>query len=76
MKKFMIAVCSIVLAIGVTGCVGKAPVGKGKAPVVQTRGWWPLSHSLAKGSKWRQAVSTRLAATFMRDARADRYRRT
>ena len=31
-----------------------------------------VSFSLAKGSKWRQAVSTRLAATFMRDARADR----
>ena len=40
MKKFLIAICSIVLAIGVSGCVGKAPVGKGKAPppVVKTRG--------------------------------------
>jgi hypothetical protein len=39
MKKFLIAVCSIVLAIGVSGCVGKAPVGKGKAPPpVVTRG--------------------------------------
>lgn len=39
MKKFLIAVCSIVLAIGVSGCVGKAPVGKGKAPApVVTRG--------------------------------------
>jgi hypothetical protein len=40
MKKFLIAVCSVVLAFGLTGCwgKGKAPVGKGKAPVVQTRG--------------------------------------
>jgi hypothetical protein len=40
MKKFLVAICSGVLAIGITGCwgKGKAPVGKGKAPVVQTRG--------------------------------------
>jgi hypothetical protein len=38
MKKFLIAICSVVLAFGLAGCVGKAPVGKGKAPVVQTRG--------------------------------------
>ena len=40
MKKFLIAICSVVLAFGLTGCwgKGKAPVGKGKAPVVQTRG--------------------------------------
>jgi hypothetical protein len=40
MKKFLVAICSVVLAIGLTGCwgKGKAPVGKGKAPVVQTRG--------------------------------------
>jgi len=46
MKKFLIAVCSIVLAIGVSGCVGKAPVGKGKAPPpVVTRGWSTIDRS-------------------------------
>jgi hypothetical protein len=40
MRKLLVAICSIVLAFGLAGCVGKgkAPVGKGKAPVVQTRG--------------------------------------
>ena len=40
MKKFLVLACSVVLALGVAGCVGKgkAPVGKGKAPVVQTKG--------------------------------------
>src|SRR5262245_39738472 len=39
MKKLLVVVCSLVLAIGVSGCVGKAPVGKGKAPApVVTRG--------------------------------------
>jgi len=40
MKKFLVVLCSAVLAFGLAGCwgKGKAPVGKGKAPVVQTRG--------------------------------------
>jgi hypothetical protein len=39
MKKFLIVLCSAVLAFGFAGCVGKAPVGKGKAPApVVTRG--------------------------------------
>ncbi|HEV8465408.1 MAG TPA: hypothetical protein VGQ63_10460 [Pseudolabrys sp.] len=40
MKKFLVVICSVVLALGLAGCIGKgkAPVGKGKAPVVQTRG--------------------------------------
>jgi hypothetical protein len=38
LKKFVVAICSVVLAFGLAGCWGKAPVGKGKAPVVQTRG--------------------------------------
>jgi len=38
MRKLLVAACSIVLALGLAGCIGKAPVGKGKAPVVQTRG--------------------------------------
>src|SRR5262245_11588233 len=40
MKKFLVTICSVVLALGLAGCwgKGKAPVGKGKAPVVQTRG--------------------------------------
>ena len=33
MKKFVVVLCSIFLAFGLTGCIGKgkAPVGKGKA---------------------------------------------
>jgi len=40
MKRLLVAICSVILAFGLTGCIGKgkAPVGKGKAPVVQTRG--------------------------------------
>jgi hypothetical protein len=40
MKKLLVVACSLILAFGLTGCIGKgkAPVGKGKAPVVQTRG--------------------------------------
>jgi hypothetical protein len=36
MKKFLVIVCSLALALGVASCVGKgkAPIGKGKAPVV------------------------------------------
>jgi hypothetical protein len=39
MKKFLVVICSVVLAFSLSGCgKGKAPVGKGKAPVVQTKG--------------------------------------
>jgi outer membrane lipoprotein-sorting protein len=40
MKKMVVVMCTIVLALGVAGCTGKgkAPIGKGKAPVVQTKG--------------------------------------
>lgn len=41
MKKITLIICSMVLALGVSGCAGKGKVpviGKGKAPVVQTRG--------------------------------------
>jgi hypothetical protein len=40
MRKLLVVVCSMVLAFGLAGCIGKgkSPVGKGKAPVVQTRG--------------------------------------
>lgn len=40
MKKFMVIVCTAILAFGVAGCAGKgkAPMGKGKSPVVQTKG--------------------------------------
>jgi hypothetical protein len=40
MKKLVVVFCSLMLALGLSGCIGKgkAPVGKGKAPVVQTRG--------------------------------------
>ncbi len=33
MNRFLVVICSLLLAISVAGCVGKAPVGKGKAPV-------------------------------------------
>jgi len=39
MKKFLVAICSIALAFGLAGCWAGSPVGKGKAPVVYTRGW-------------------------------------
>ena len=40
MKKFLTVICTVVIALSVAGCAGKgkAPMGKGKAPVVQTRG--------------------------------------
>jgi hypothetical protein len=40
MKIVLVAICSAVLAFGVVGSMGKgkASVGEGKAPVVQTRG--------------------------------------
>jgi hypothetical protein len=39
-KKFLVVICSAILAFGLAGCIGKgkAPVGKGKAPIVQTKG--------------------------------------
>jgi len=40
MKRFLVVICSVILAFGLTGCAGKGkyPVGKGKAPVVVTKG--------------------------------------
>jgi hypothetical protein len=38
MKKILILFCSAILALGAAGCAGKAPLGKGKAPVVHTKG--------------------------------------
>ena len=40
MRKLLVVICSLALAFGLAGCIGKgkAPVGKGKAPVVQTKG--------------------------------------
>jgi hypothetical protein len=41
MKKLLVVLCSVVLAIGLSGCwgKGKAPYGKGKAPApVVTKG--------------------------------------
>jgi hypothetical protein len=32
MRKFLTIVSSFALALSVAGCVGKAPIGKGKAP--------------------------------------------
>ena len=40
MKKFLVVICTVAIALSVAGCAGKgkAPIGKGKAPVVQTKG--------------------------------------
>ena len=39
MKKFLVVLCSVFLAFGLTACVGKGPIGKGKAPApVVTKG--------------------------------------
>lgn len=41
MNRFLIIVCSLLLALSVAGCAGKgkAPIGKGKAPpIVTTKG--------------------------------------
>jgi hypothetical protein len=39
MNKLLVLICTIGLALCVAGCAGKAPIiGKGKAPVVQTKG--------------------------------------
>jgi Lipoprotein Rz1 precursor. len=39
MKKLVVVICSLMLALGLSGCVGKGPIGKGKAPApVVTRG--------------------------------------
>ena len=41
MKKFLVVICSVVLALGLAGCAGKGktPIGKGKAPApVVTKG--------------------------------------
>lgn len=40
MKKILTVLFTAVLAVALAGCAGKgkSPLGKGKAPVVQTRG--------------------------------------
>ena len=39
MKKLVVVICSLMLALGLSGCIGKGPIGKGKAPApVVTRG--------------------------------------
>lgn len=41
MKTLLSLVCSVVLALSLAGCAGKAPIGKGKGkapPVVVTKG--------------------------------------
>jgi hypothetical protein len=40
MKKILVLICSAILVLGVAGCAGKGkvPLGKGKAPVVHTKG--------------------------------------
>jgi hypothetical protein len=39
MKTILAFICTVGLVLCVAGCAGKAPIiGKGKAPVVQTKG--------------------------------------
>ena len=39
MSKILALICTMGLVLCVAGCAGKAPIiGKGKAPVVQTKG--------------------------------------
>jgi hypothetical protein len=40
MRKYILVAFAIFAALSVAGCAGKgkSPIGKGKAPVVQTRG--------------------------------------
>jgi hypothetical protein len=42
MKKIVVVLVTVVTALSVAGCMeggkGKSPIGKGKAPVVVTRG--------------------------------------
>ena len=40
MKRTLVVICTVMLALGLAGCVGKAPIiGKGKAPApVVTKG--------------------------------------
>ena len=37
MKKLVVVICSLMLALGLSGCVGKGPIGKGKAPAPSLR---------------------------------------
>jgi len=32
MNKLLAIICSLLLTLSLAGCVGKAPIGKGKAP--------------------------------------------
>jgi hypothetical protein len=41
MRKYLLPLVMIIAALSVAGCAsgkGKSPIGKGKTPVVQTRG--------------------------------------
>jgi hypothetical protein len=39
MKKLICVLCCVALSAGLAGCMGKAPIGKGKAPApVMTKG--------------------------------------
>jgi hypothetical protein len=40
MRKFLIAGIAVLTALSIAGCAGKGkvPIGKGKAPVIHTRG--------------------------------------
>ena len=38
MKKFLVVICTVILAFAVAGCAGNVGKGKGKAPVVTTKG--------------------------------------
>jgi hypothetical protein len=39
MKKLVCAICIVAVSLGLSACMGKAPIGKGKAPApVMTKG--------------------------------------
>ena len=40
MRKFLVVVVTFITALSLAGCSnwGKSPIGKGKAPVVRTKG--------------------------------------
>ena len=68
MKKFLVVICSAVLAFGLAGCIGKgkAPVGKGKAPVVQTKGQCSLIRFSERPPRGGLSVSSQVHSSNVR----------
>ena len=51
MKKLVVVICSLMLALGLSGCIGKgkAPIGKGKAPVRSNEGVNSSTQTVSRG---------------------------